>query len=1372
MIKSHIIDQILAVLSLTALVAVGFPGSPALGQSQTGGSIPHRAMLSLDGPWQSATTQNPIRTPGDSAWQNVTLPLLSWTAIDGGPHFIWYRRELYIPSEWSDSRFFLDARGIRYDPRLYIDGKAIAEQYNGWAPFTTEITPYVQAGRHYTLEFRCSDRNAVLDKNGKMLAPTGGYKDAIGVWDDIILKSKPLDELRDDDLVINPSTRGKSLSLSGSVDSTRHGLWVTATVVDKGHDTVTIGPTQVASNGTWKMSGTFASAHYWSPEDPYLYLVRISLLEGKNGRPLDCYQQQFGFKEIWTDGPDFYLNGVKRHLLGTATWPTASVQSSGIIDQAVHNIRQSNAIIFRLHNQIWPEEWLDAADREGLLIIDETPLYTDQGSYAYNDPEFWQNYRDIVSGMIKRDRNHPSLAIWSMGNEILFMGNLKYDPDLPKQEGDIGRFAKSIDPNHPVTFEADQDPDGAYDVIGLHYPHESPWVHDYPNTTDWLGARTTTEAEGGMLGTRSTSFFWERKKPLYIGEYLWMPQHDYSNGTIFFGDDAYQNRDLFQTHAQARAFFDQTIGYRRSGVSGISPWSAIGFGGHIDSPELYATQRDMFAPLGAFLKSRGLRYFSGEKSKLIFDVFDDDGKYHNFELRLILHGSDRILSSERFSMASGDYLPIGLTYTAPKVTSISSMKMDSVLLAEGKVVQREPYTVRLFPRQPLSAPSGFKLLTYDPSGKWSPSVRSLSFLDTCDVSKTILIIAQDSLSPAKRSNNDESDSSVPVIRTYSSLTRSFLAFLHRGGRAIVLEQESLAALGLGLTVVDDSTTMTFPMRTSNPVLAGLTAGDLSFWRSDNYVTHHEVRRPTFGGARAITVSGGSDELDRAPILDLRIGSGRVIIVEAVVGEKRSTEPAAALILQNAVRTLSDWRPATQKRTVLFASDAFAQSLTALDVDYQRVAETGNMVADPTDANVIIDGSVNDTNRLRSSIRSTLSNGGTVYWHDPDSAAFAAVRDLLGAQGMKINSASSGTSLNLRESSYLDGISREDVCYTESTQAWDRPLSHLADSAAAALVPATLQKQALRVDAGTGQLVGGSVLNSSGAAAATFTDAGTVTFSVNAPRTGTYPLTFTASGTQDSGEYPMVEVDVNTVQSTWHSLTQSDLLEYSTLVSLRPGKNEIGLRFINPGGKREITIGTIALYSEANYPPGAEQLVLPGALVTWPSGTGRVVIDEMNWNRAGENAVKGNRYASVLLRNLGFEFSAPSDGESTAIPLEGFKLMGESPFFAQSTDVISLRSNGTVEAVFECANTGRYAIRIDGYSTPCYGEYADANISVDGKELATVNVHSLTAASFVVGALPLEAGQHSVRISFLNDRSNSTEDRNLFITGVSVQPRYQ
>ena len=207
----------------------------------------------------------------------------------------------------------------------------------------------------------------------------------------------------------------------------------------------------------------------------------------------------------------------------------------------------------------------------------------------------------------------------------------------------------------------------------------------------------------------------ERKKPLYIGEFFWAPQQDYSVGSIYGGDDAYLNRDVYDYRAKASAFYDQAIGYRRSGVSGICPWTAFAFGGGIDNPDVVANQREYYTPVAAFPKDRGFRFYGGVPVHLSFDVFADDGKPHDLDLRLVRVGIAVPICEQKLSVQAGDYRLVTLSFTAPSVTRDTAWEVRSVLLADGKPVHQRQWTLHFYKSSPLHSPKGTRIVVYDPS---------------------------------------------------------------------------------------------------------------------------------------------------------------------------------------------------------------------------------------------------------------------------------------------------------------------------------------------------------------------------------------------------------------------------------------------------------------------------------------------------------------------------------------------------------------------------------------------------------------------------------------------------------------------------------
>ncbi|HEX8235950.1 MAG TPA: carbohydrate-binding domain-containing protein [Abditibacteriaceae bacterium] len=1324
--------------------------------TQTGSTL--RQQISLNGTWRDLVTQSPSHQAPEGEWKERQVPGIAWIPPRNGAHFLWLRRDISIPATWAGRRIVVDVRGARFDPHLYVDGKFAGSQFNGLAPFLCDITDMVKPGQAHRLELRCQDMTAVLPPGfvwresenedalrGKVLSPIGGWKETVGPWDNIWLKSLPRDSVVDSSLVIQPSTRQKSLTLRGAVnassDNLRGGnLWIDAQVLDGAHRVLEVAAQPVRVDKTWSLSAPFPNAPLWTPENPHLLQLRVRLRRGQNGPVVDILPQRFGFKEFWTQGPDFYLNGVKRHLLAASTWPTLNGQSEAVIRQRIKALKETHVNAFRLHIGPWNEAWFDVADEMGLMIVEESPLYTDSsGMYGYTDERFWKNYRDVVAGMTARSRNHASLVVRSLGNEILFMGNIRYDAQLPKKLGDIGRFARSLDPLHPITFEADLDPDGAYNVIGLHYPRELPTVFDYPNAGDWLGQELVTEAGGGLLGTTRNTFFWDRKKPLYIGEYLWVPYGDYSPGSVYFGDEAYLDRARFHRLAVQRAWFDQTIAYRRAGVSGLTPWGSE----HSD--------KEFYRHVAAFVRNRDTRCFSGQPFLLRFDVFNDSPKPLKLELQLRQRGTKRLIASQPLALDAGGHREVILTFQALRTERTLPVALDSVLLANGREVHRVAHSLRVEPRRTLVTPRNTQVVAYDPTGKWPHSVKSLQSLARADAARTILLVAPAALTPEFE-------------------TAPFLHFVRRGGRALILEQSSLDSLGLELQLVEHASTMTFPLRRSHPILNGVTADDLKFWRGDHYVTRREIVRPATLGARAVTVSGGPGALAHAPIVEMPVGAGHVVVMQVLAGQKLNLEPVAQQLLQNALNYLSALPlPARSKTLVLSDDVAFKQRLTAIGLNFETAearsaTQTRNEYSQDTRLIILHGASTPSVAALAAYGRA----GGTIYWHAPDTEALSRLGAALNLH-LRVESLLSGARIYRREDPLLSGIAREDITYTTPPRNWNQQTSPLT-SADRAFLPVAIGKA-------TRQLAAEAVLQEDAQSlpgterTVQIGNTGSVSFSVNNRVAGLHLLTVEASGIAQGDVFPLLEVRVNDVLSATLRLTSDEHRDYTTLAELPAGRCKIRIAFAESSGGKAARLNSLAVGGPAAYPAGTRVLCLPGSLLSVPIGQGRLILDGIRWDTASENRLKGSRYVSSLLANLSAHFSTPQLGTGLLdIPLPRFRLVGQSAYSELSPAQITLRNNGLVEASFDCAVAGAYALTLRGYSSAVGGVYSEVKVLLDGQEVSTIELNSPTTKEMEAGVLHIPEGQHRLGLAFINDALGNGEDRNLFLQRVRLTPR--
>jgi hypothetical protein len=1197
-----------------------------------------RQEILLNGTWQGVRVQGNSQLPKEG-WQETVVPGKMDSTGTGQPTYFWIKRQIEIPKEWAGKRIFVKFGGAGYDAHAYIDENLIGQTLDGWTPFEFEITSFVEAGSSYSLQLRCQDRTAlypadfVFEPNqfenvlqGKILAPLGGHKTFFGTTDDIWLISRP--EIFIDDFTIITSTRKNQIRIKGTISETNENdLWVEGKVIDNNETALEILEKAVDANG-WKISADFPNAKYWSPENPHLYKLNLTLHKGKNGPIVDSVVQRFGFKEFWIEGPDFYLNGIKRHLLASSTWPVArQLQSYDEVRKALELIKAGNNNAFRFHTAPWPKRWIDTADEVGIMIVDEAAVYTDLfGMYAYNDQRFWDNYRTHLREFVKRDKNNASLIMWSIENEILFMGMDRYCPDLPKKLGDMGRYVKQIDPYHPITFEADVDPNGATDVIGLHYPHELPTFADWPNTADWLNQRTQTEAGGGMLGEARRNFYWDRKKPLYIGEYLWVPQQDYSAGTIFFGDDAYRDKLAYQHKAKLQAWIDQTIAYRRMGVSGLCPWSCFEHGVRVDERDidLYEAEKYFYRPVAAFLRNKDERFFAGDVVERTFDLFNDSAADCNLILKWQIKDFNQN-GEEKITLKPGEYKPVTIKMIAPDINSKTEFYLQSNLLAESNTVNTK-YSVEK--RQGIKLPAGANVFLYDPCEtfvKNVPSVQRISSFNNLQSEDILIIAEQMEFADGKQANAVDFN------------TTGFLDFIKKGGKAVILEQNSLDRFGFNLKLEPKASTMTFALNKNHPILKGLQENDLKFWRGDNYVTNFEISRPASGGAKAIVVSGGNQGLEHCAILEQPFGKGNVLFLQVLTTAKFNSEPASRKILQNSIDYLAAKNSKENKTLVLSEDEKFTDAIARIGVSYGIAQDINESILKNTEI-LVLQGNNKKIIDSKEIISAYLNSGKTVYWHCPDTNVFKQMKDVFKADNFEIMNCRGPVAINLRENNLLNGISREDLMFIKNVNGWHREISIDPAVIDRALMPIRSADDTQGLILASGMKYKGNtvVLDNN---EIIFNSKGTALGEINVEQAGLYDLTLLAKAKAEREIYPMVLIKVKEEVIAQISLTSEDFKEYRFIANLPAGKSKLEITYLNGddwNGQRTLMLHGLGVGSMVKNSGSIELLTLPAALANIKVGDGRLIVDCVRWENDANN-VKGMRYASALFANIGTSF---------------------------------------------------------------------------------------------------------------------------------------
>ena len=417
-------------------------------------------------------------------------------ALPGG--IGWYRKTFTLSDyDSARDRYFLEFDGVYMNSTVYVNGQKVGFRPYGYSSFEYDITPYLRQGEN-VVAVRVDNSD---QPNSRWYSGCGIYRH---VW---LTKTAPVH-------VAHWGVHADARVVKG-----KGRLDIAVTLEGQG----TVANTLIAPDGRvvgrskgLKSTITVSNPKLWSCETPYIYTLRTEVSSG--GRVVDTYETTTGFRSFrfdpatgfWLNGKNFKLNGVCEHhdfgCLGAALNEDALHRKLVKLKaMGVNSIRSS-------HNPPAPE-LLNMCDTMGLIVMDESfdmwRRKKTQNDYARFFDEWHE--RDLAD-LILRDRNHPSILMWSIGNEVLeqwssaeadtltleqanLILNAGHDASTLAKDGELSvqslltqhlaDIVKRYDTSRPITAGCNEpDPgnhlfkSGAIDIIGFNYHHQ--WVKDVP----------------------------------------------------------------------------------------------------------------------------------------------------------------------------------------------------------------------------------------------------------------------------------------------------------------------------------------------------------------------------------------------------------------------------------------------------------------------------------------------------------------------------------------------------------------------------------------------------------------------------------------------------------------------------------------------------------------------------------------------------------------------------------------------------------------------------------------------------------------------------------------------------------------------------
>ena len=455
------------------VIAFGAVLAPLLGSSAMATELPHapsaapREQIDADFGWRFSTGDPAgaeAPTFDDKSWRTINVPH-DWSIEgtpdpknltgSGGGYFPagvgWYRKTFDAPKAWNSKSVSVEFDGVYRNATVYLNGHALGTHPNGYTSFAFDLSPYLALGHSNVLAVRVDNSE---QPNSRWYSGSGIYRHVR------IVVTNPVHMAHWGVFVTTPEATATHAKIALHLDLTNElpkatdvSVETTVTSVSGIHAATVRSLNRLASAQTTKLAQSISIPNpvLWSPETPHLYRAVTRVIEG--GKVVDEVATTFGIRSLaWSTAGGLELNGkpIKLHggsvhadngPLGAAAFDRAEERKAELLRAAGNNAVRT------AHNPPSPA-FLDACDRLGLLVLEDSfdVWKTPKVKYDYSQlfDEWWQ--RDLDS-MVLRDRNHPSVIMWGIGNEIPEAWTPAGAPIAQKLSEEI----RSLDTTRPTT---------------------------------------------------------------------------------------------------------------------------------------------------------------------------------------------------------------------------------------------------------------------------------------------------------------------------------------------------------------------------------------------------------------------------------------------------------------------------------------------------------------------------------------------------------------------------------------------------------------------------------------------------------------------------------------------------------------------------------------------------------------------------------------------------------------------------------------------------------------------------------------------------------------------------------------------------------
>ncbi len=471
-----------------------------------------------------------INVPGNWQMQGYGIPIyvnVKYPFVEVNPPYIpkdnnpvgSYRRNFNVPKNWDRREIFIHFDGVRSAFYIWVNGKKVGYSQGSMTPAEYNLTPYLQEGENILAVevYRWSDGSYLEDQDMWRLS---------GIYRNVYLFSTPKVHIRDLFVKTELDAAYKNAGLIIETELVNYSktnadkVSIEVILIDENGDQV--GDTMIEKNigipknGKMKLSlkSSIKNPKKWTAETPNLYQLVLNLKNDK-GEIIETTGSKMGFNKIEIKNARFLVNGKPVLLKGTNRHEMHPKYGQSIPHETMLKdillMKKFNINTVRTSHYPNDPYWYELCDKYGIYVVDETNLESHgaNGILPKSNPKWTEASIDRIKSMIQRDKNHPSIVMWSLGNEA---GN--GDNFLKMRD-----YAHKADPSRPVHYEGFNE---AADVYSRMYPDISSMIN-YANGKNSKPYFICEYVHAMGNGCGNVQEYWDviESNPVFMGACVW-----------------------------------------------------------------------------------------------------------------------------------------------------------------------------------------------------------------------------------------------------------------------------------------------------------------------------------------------------------------------------------------------------------------------------------------------------------------------------------------------------------------------------------------------------------------------------------------------------------------------------------------------------------------------------------------------------------------------------------------------------------------------------------------------------------------------------------------------------------------------------------